>query len=224
MIPRFGFGVYTLTEAARYADVHPSTARTWFKGRSDQSGRGPVLKSDYDLVDDDFAVSFLDLVDLHVAGRFRKEGVRMLVVRQAYNELAKELRTKHPFAHSRLYTDGKSVIAAAADRVDDAVLYDVVSKQMFFPQLKDHLSRIDYSIQSYLAERWRIAEGVVLDPRRGFGKPVLANTGVSALVVARQYFANAGNAGLVADLFGIGESDVRNAVDFNKSFLHSTAA
>ena len=58
-----GEGTYTLAEVSRFTEVHPSTVRTWFKGRPDGTGRGSVFRSDYPPVGSDYAVSFLDMID-----------------------------------------------------------------------------------------------------------------------------------------------------------------
>ena len=216
--PQLGLGAYSLSEVSRLADLPPSTARSWFLGRSDGSGRGPVLHGDFGRVDTAFAVSFLDLIDAMVVGRFRKSGVMMSTIREAYAILSRELEAVHPFAHSKLRTDGKAILLEEADRLGNRWLFDVVTKQMIFEYLHDGLERIDYSALTKLAERFRISEGIVLDPKVGFGKPVIENTATHAGLIARQYNANDHDAALVADLYEISESDVINAVCFGEVY------
>jgi hypothetical protein len=43
-------------------------------------------------------------------------------------------------------------------------------------------------------------------------------------VVANQYYANCENPGLTADLYGISEKDVANAVTFENTYRHRDAA
>ena len=223
-VPSLGQGVYSLSEVARYADLNPLTARAWFKGRSDGVGRGPVFRSDYSAVNEDFAVSFLDLVDACVAGRFRRAGVKLSIVREAYRLLTDDLKTPHPFAHDLLYTDGRTIIVGVANRVNNPLLYDAISKQILFDDIGSILSRVDYREADHLAWRWRIAEGVEIDPTVSFGKPVVHDTGIETWVVSRQYFANNRNSALVADLFGIREDDVENAVEFERNHGFKSAA
>jgi hypothetical protein len=157
-----GQGVYSLSEVARYADLNPSTMRAWFKGRSDGVGRGPVFRSDYSAVNKDFAVSFLDLVDACVAGRFRRAGVKLSIVREAYRLLTDDLKTPHPFAHDLLYTDGRAIIVGVANRVNNPLPYDAISKQILFDDIGS-IRQVDYREADHLAWRWRIAEGVEID-------------------------------------------------------------
>jgi hypothetical protein len=94
------------------------------------------------------------------------------------------LSTPHPFAHSTLRTDGKKVIVDVAGKVDERVLYNAITKQLLFSQLRDVLDLIEYEDSNGLAYLWRIAVGVTIDPEVGLGKPVVASTGVHTRVIA----------------------------------------
>jgi len=212
-----GLGIYTLAEVSRLTEVHPSTVRTWFKGRSDRAGSGAVFRSDYQPIGDDYAVSFLDLIDVLVAGQFRfRYKVPMRVVRRAHELLQDDLNTNHPFCHANLHTDGKRIFRSVADRLGEENLSDVVSRQQFFLHIKEKLDHIDYSEITKLAHRWRIANGIVVDPSICMGKPIVEHTGITSYVVASQYYANMKDAALVADLYKLSENDVINAVKFEQ--------
>jgi uncharacterized protein (DUF433 family) len=220
-----GQGVYTVAEVSKLTDLNPTRVRSWFKQRSDRSGRGPVFESDYQSVGGDYAVSFLDLVDVLVAGTLRDRfNVPMRVVRRAHGVLEAQLGTKHAFCHNDLYTDGKKIFLYAANEVHEEILREIVSRQQFFLYIKEKLDHIDYNEISKLARRWRIAEGVVIDPAICMGKPTVAKTGIATYVVANQYYANHKDSGLVADLYGISEKDVANAVTFENRYRHRDAA
>lgn len=219
-----GRGLYKLSEVARYTGLPASTVRSWFKQRPDGAGRGPLFEADHQSIGGDCAVSFLNLIDAHVAGFFRAEGVGSVIIRRAYEVLRRDLNTPHPFAHAELCTDGRRIIRHTADTVGDAQLTDVISKQHWFSQMRDQLRRFDYDQLTKLAARWRIAEGIVIDPTISFGKPVVDSTGITTFVLANQYEANQRNAGLVADLFGVSEQDILNAVNFEAQFGARRAA
>jgi len=214
-----GKGVYTLAEVSRLTELHPSTVRAWFKYRSDSVGYGPIFQSDYQSVGGDYAVSFLDLIDVLIAGQFRgRHKVPMRIVRRAHELLQEELDTKHPFCHSDLYTDGKRIFLLAADKLNEDKLSDVISHQQFFLHIKEKLGHIDYHEITKLASRWRIANGIVVDPSISMGKPTIENTGITTYVIANQYYANMKNSGLVADLYEVSENDVANAIKFEQKY------
>ena len=217
-------GVYSVVDVARYAQLNASRVRSWLRGRSDGRGRGALLSDTCSGTGIPYAASFLDLIDVMVAGHFRSQGVSMGIVRAAYESLARHLDTQHPFCHSDLYTDGRRVFLWAAEGLADATLHEVVSRQQFFMHVRESLTRVDYSDESRLACRWNIADGVVIDPAVGRGKPVVRHTGVATYVLANQYAANRNDAAFVASLFNTSESDVLNAVEFERRFGGRRAA
>jgi len=223
-LPSLGEGIYPLSEVARYTQASSGTVWSWFKQRADRKGRGAIFHSDYDPVQNDYAVSFLDLIDVWVAVQLRKHGVAMTVLRRSYDVLRSELETKHPFAHSDIYTDGQHVFVWAADQIGDKNLSEVISHQYFFEQIQQMLTHVDYSNETHLAERWRISTGVVIDPSVSLGKPVVVGTGTSTFVMAQSYWANNCDESLVADLFNVTEQDVLNAVRFESEYARPQAA
>jgi len=218
-----GRGAYSLSEVAAYTHLHPSRVRSWFKaGRKQEQ---PPFESDYPVVDGRYAASFFDLIDVLVAGQFRKHGVSMQVVKAAYNRLAQELGVKHAFCHQGLYTNGRDIFYGALDTVPDPHLREVVSGQHFFPVvLQPYLEQIDYSETARLAARWRIAQGVVIDPQFSFGKPTLEGRRVTTYVLAQQYRANDKDEDLVADLFSVSPQEVLNAAAFERDWGRRNAA
>ena len=213
-----GQGVYTLSEVSQFTKVPLATVRSWFKQRPDGKGKGPVFESDYEPVGDDFAVSFLNLIEVHIASFFRDEGVKPKIIRRAHEILQQELHTPHPFAHEDLSTDGARIIREKASGSSDAKYIDAISKQMLIPQFKDGLKSIHYNKATRLARAWGIDTGIVIDPGVSFGKPVIEKTGISTNIVANQYVANGRDAALVARLFKITETGVISAYRFEHSY------
>lgn len=217
---RLGRGVYAIAEAAHLAMISPTTARRWFLGRPD-SPAGPVLRPDYDQVGESVAVSFLDLVDLLVVGRFREQRVSLQTVRKVYHKLKQTLGQVHPFGHRKLLTDGRAVFLETLDNIGDRHLEEILTGQRAFPEvLKRYLREVEYSPDTGIAQRWRISQGIVLDPTRNFGKPTVDAFGICTAGLAAAYSANAENAELVADLYGVTPGAVMDAVRFE----HKTAA
>lgn len=219
-----GHGVYTLAEVARYTQVPAGTIRYWFKGKPAAAGSRSIFQSDYNPVDTDFALSFYDLLDALLAGQLRDFGVPARVIRKSHTALRKLLDTPHPFCHNAIFTDGRRIFHSFIDDLGEDVLAEVVSRQQFFPRIRQVLSGVRYDPYTQLADVWHIDKGVLINPRVSFGKPVIEHTAVTTYVVANQYYANSMDAALVASLFCLKQQDVLNAVSFEKGHGSHRAA
>ncbi len=185
----------------------------------------PVFASDYAGMGMQKAISFLNLVEILVVGQFRSKGVSLQEIRRAYVLLREDLKTNHPFSHKNLYAHSGKVFARVAEENNSTTLYAVVQRQEFSEEvMRGHLQPIDYNRASLQAERWHIAQGVIIDPCISFGSPVVEGKGTTTLVLAKEYWANDENAGLVANLYDVRPDDVQNAVDFESRFGRRRAA
>ncbi len=219
-----GLGSYGIPEASRFAGVHSRTATRWITGSGAQR-QGRLFKTDLPAVGNRHALSFLDLIDLLVVGRFREQGVSFQTVRRVYSKLRETLGTPHPFCHRRLLTDGRTVFMETLDHAGDKHLEEVLSGQRAMPEvLRPYLKNIEYGEETQTAVRWNIATGIVLDPARSFGKPIVAAEGTTTFVLARSYWANGESADLVADLFDVSPQAVRLAVEFEGEFARRRVA
>ncbi|GIK19269.1 MAG: hypothetical protein AMXMBFR77_14420 [Phycisphaerales bacterium] len=219
-----GVGSYGIPEAARFAHVNVRTANRWMTG-SGEGRRDRLFQPDLPPVKGRHAVSFLDLIDLLVVGRFREAGISLQTIRRVYSQLRKSLDTPHPFGHQRLLTDGRTVFMETLDHVGDRLLEEVLTGQRAMPEiLKPYLKQVEYARDTQTATRWNIAHGVVIDPARSFGKPVIAAEGTTTFVLARSYYANDENVDLVADLFDVSPAAVQQAVAFERDYAGGIAA
>lgn len=210
-----GHGIYGIPEASRYTRVHTATIRSWFRA---SGKRQRLFESEYPVVCGRHAISFHDLIDVWVVGALRDAGVSMQRIRQAHRVLENELATKHPFAHLKLFTDGKTILASAAEYMDDDELREIISRQQWFPRsMLPRLKEIEYGSDS-LANRWMLFPNVVIDPTISLGKPVVNGTSTSSFVIARQVQANHNDLELVAGLYGISKQQAEAAVQFERQF------
>lgn len=224
MTPLIGMGAYGVSEAARFARVNVRTTARWISG--DGAGhRGALFRPDLPRVAQKRALSFLDLIDVLVVGRFREHGVSLQKIRRVHARLVELLNTPHPFAHLRFFTDGKDILAEKLNTEGDAQLMEILSGQSAMPAiLRPYLQQIDYATDTGSACRWNIAEGIVIDPNRALGKPVVASEGTTTFVLARAYAANDRDAEMVAGLYGVSPKSVLQAVDFEAEYALRRAA
>jgi uncharacterized protein (DUF433 family) len=211
----FGLGAYGFSEAARLAGLKPNRVREWFRGRKNGDGRDPLFLGDFEPVEGEYVLSFLDLIDVFVAGQLREHGVSLQTLRKVYKYLQAELKTPHPFSRKELLSDGKVVFMRGLDREGQEELTEVLTRQRVFPQiLLPFLQRIDYDQVTILARRWRIADHVVIDPAICFGKPIIEQLGIPTAILAAAYRANDEDEELVGEWYNVSPKDVLVAVEF----------
>jgi uncharacterized protein (DUF433 family) len=213
-----GHGFYNLAEASKLTGLKPSRVREWFRGRLSQPHRTPVFRSEYEPVDGDYAISFLDLIELFVAGQLREHGVSLQTLRRVHARMATDLGTSRPFSRRELLSDGKKVFMRGLDGEGRQELVEVLTRQRVFPEvLLPFLKRVAYDEVTRLARRWQIARLVVLDPTICFGKPIVEAGSVPTAALAAAYDANKGDADLVAGWFNVPADHVLAAVDFERN-------
>lgn len=213
--PQLGLGLYDLQEAARLTRLDPKRVRRWFVSPPSEKNRRPVLTSDYSRVQEDTAISFLNLVDVFVFGNLREHGVSLQTLRKVYARLQRDYKQKHPFAYNRLATDGAEVFLRVADAEGKDQLVEILTKQMVFPEIiEPFLKQLDYDPDTHLARLWRIADGVLLNPGISLGKPVVDGVFVKTEVLADAYHANDKDADAVARWYNVSPDDVMTAVRF----------
>jgi uncharacterized protein (DUF433 family) len=213
-----GHGIYSLPEAARLTRLPSSRVREWFTGRSVEHGGKAVFNSDYDFVGGDRAISFLDLIELFIAGKLREQGVSLQSLRRVRAQLKKDLKTPHPFCRSEVLSDGKKVFVLGLDPGGQKEMIDVLSRQRVFADiLLPFLKRIDYNAITKLASKWSIADNVVIDPMVCLGKPVVEDVCIRTTILASAYEANDRDAEHVADWYGVLPGHVVAAVEFERN-------
>jgi uncharacterized protein (DUF433 family) len=215
-----GRGVYGLSEAATLTHLRPARVREWFCGRSAKKSKPQVFTSDYQSLSEQHAISFLDLIEHFVAGQLREHGVSLQSLRRVRVQLKKDLRTKHPFCRREVLSDGRRVFIMGLDLEGRREMIDVLNRQRVIAEiLLPFLKRIDYDAVSKLARKWSIAEGVVIDPQRCLGKPIVDEIGIKTAILDSAFKANGNNAELVADWYCVLPSHVMAAVDFERSLV-----
>jgi uncharacterized protein (DUF433 family) len=215
-----GHGIYSLPYAAKLTHLKSQRVREWFRGRPDSKSRKSIFQSDYQAVDGHQAISFLDLIELFVAGQLRDRGVSLQTLRKVHDQLKVSLETRHPFCREEILTKSGQVFTLGLDEQGRAEMTEVLSGQRVFPDiLLPFLSRIDYDDATEMAKRWRVADLIVIDPAICFGKSVVEGTGIATSILAASYEANDQDAELVADWFRVHPKHVIAALEFERSLV-----
>jgi uncharacterized protein (DUF433 family) len=213
-----GHGIYNLPEAARLTGLRPQRVREWFDGRPKTQVRKPVFRSDYLSIGGDRAISFYDLIELFVAGQLRDRGVSLQSLRKVHKRLQADLGTRHPFCRQEILTKHGQIFTLGLDEQGRSEMVEVLTRQRVFPDiLLPFLKRIDYDEATAMAQRWCIANLVVIDPAICLGKPIVDGVGIATAILSASYEANDKNAELVADWFRVHTKHVIAAVEFERS-------
>jgi uncharacterized protein (DUF433 family) len=194
--------VYSFTEAARYLRLPLSTVRAWCLGqRYYDAKRAPRrFAAVIDIADvKSKRLSFINLVELFVLAAIRRRyEVGLPQVRQAVAYLKRKFPTPHPLADHEFQTNGVDLFAEKFGELLNLAKDGQVEIGEF---LRAHLKCVrrdpaGIPIKLYLVPRnprlettMREHGAVVIDPRFGFGRPVIDGTGIRTDVVIERFSA-----------------------------------
>lgn len=175
--------MYAIAEAAVYLGVPRSTLRTWVRGhdyrvQNETRTMKPVIKADPSGL-----LSFNNLAEAYVlASLTRRFDLPLQRVRTALNSIG----GTRPLLTTVFRTDGRGIYVEKMGALVDAVRGDQAAMREV---LESSLERVDLD-QQRLPLRlypWRRepneARIIALDPRRAFGKPTVAGSGVQIEVI-----------------------------------------
>lgn len=119
----------------------------------------------------------------------------------------------------KIYTDGKSILAHIARESDTQELIDLIWKQYQFTEivLPTLYECIDFNHYE-VAERWwplGREKGVVVDPARNFGKPIIDRINISVDLILDLYRSGHG-VEAISDWYEIDKEHVELAISFNE--------
>jgi uncharacterized protein (DUF433 family) len=232
--PRFDLGLYSVPEAARLARVPSRTLWNWVRGyRYPRAGRlaraKPVLTPTAH--DGTVTLSFVNLTEVLALSGFRASGVSMQKVRRALAYVGREMEVEHPLAIQRILSDGVDLFWEYQERHrGEVVLVNIVrGGQRIFPEaVMRYLREIEWG-RDTVASRWwpgarEAGRGpIVVDPRRAFGSPVIAGTGIRTEDLFLRFSAGEPLSVLAED-YGLTSEQAEAAVRAEARFLEPLAA
>ncbi|MBK6375753.1 MAG: DUF433 domain-containing protein [Dokdonella sp.] len=210
--------LYSPAEAARFLHLPASTVRAWAFGQGYKSKDGAARRFEpvIETADPDARrLSFVNLVELLVLAAIRKEHeVELKQVRSAIEYLRKKFPSKHPLADNDFQTDGIDLfVEKYGDLLNISHDGQIAMKEIIQQYLK--LVERDASgvpFKLHLPRRANAPEplaAVVIDPKRGFGRPVLDGRGIRTEVVVERFQAGESIASLAED-YGLDPSVIED--------------
>ncbi|MCL2442516.1 MAG: DUF433 domain-containing protein [Treponema sp.] len=219
-----GKGVYTLPTAAKILGINSQKMRRWVNGYTYQKdlehrSSKPIFKTEFKYNSDDVIISFLDLAELLFIKTFIQYGISVQKIKKAAIVASELLKTSHPFAIKKIYTDGKSIFAKIAQEEKDSSLLDLLRRQYQFGNIIEPtlFKCIDFDSNNN-AERWwpqGKKGGVVLDPSRNMGQPILNEYNVRTELIYELY-KNKHSINEISDWYELDKKAIENAINFEK--------
>lgn len=167
--------ILTARETARYLGMPESTLDVWLVER----GREPLVHAVRPEKRGWPRVPFVGVVEAYVLRALRDFGLPMEDIRKAAELVREEFDDPYALAHRRIVTDGVALFVRAADES----FVHARDRQPAIPQiLEAHLKNIEWNAEGN-ATRLHLrdfpqAADVIIDPRFGWGAPVLAESKV----------------------------------------------
>ncbi|OVZ63140.1 hypothetical protein CDO46_12765 [Pigmentiphaga sp. NML030171] len=229
-----GTGMYSLSEAARLIDVPSRQLNRWLFGYHYQKSQGDTRSRSWSpplwtpaLSTQEFdekVIGFHDLLEVRFVHAFVQYGVPLLVVRKCLESAQQIWGVKYPFTTLKFKTDGRTIFGEAIRQAGmDEALVDLRNRQHVFREIISPSLYAGIEYHQDQASRWYPLlkrEGIVLDPSRQFGSPIVEAAGTPTDILHASYMAEGGNEEAIkatAAIYDIQPRLVRSAVRFEES-------
>jgi uncharacterized protein (DUF433 family) len=191
---------YSVAEAAHLAQVPVTTLAHWVAGQP-YSAKGGERRHSPPLIGVHKGrprlLSFSNLVEAFVLADIRRQhGVSFPKLRKALRYVSETMRVSRPLINARFQTDGTDLFV---EKVGSLVNVSQQGQTEIRSALAGRLKRIDWDKQGIAVRLFPLPRAgapaaeqprsIVIDPRRGFGKTVVAGTGIATLVIAERHRA-----------------------------------
>lgn len=220
-----GKGLYSIPDAARILQMRADTVRHWVTGyhfgrKGHKRYSPPMIQLSVINGISEIFLTFQNLIELLFIRLFHREGVSLYTIRAAAEEAQRDFNTDHPFAVEQFDTDGKGIFATLEFKdiegvTKSKVLKDLKLSQMVIDEIaRPYFRNLEYS-ELGVIRYYPLGsdKGIVLDPKRSFGKPIDEASGVSTYVLYQM--ARTGESPHdIAKWYGVSEKAVSNAIEY----------
>jgi uncharacterized protein (DUF433 family) len=196
--------------------VPKSTLRAWVAGRTYPTKKETRRAEAVIRPPEPAYLSFINLVEAHALAAMRREYLLKLdTIRTAVRYVEKQLRVTHPLARQEFKTDGVELFV---EHLGALLNVSREGQRSIREAFGDRLERVEYEagfaarlypwIRPNQKDQPRL---VVIDPRRSFGRPVLASSGVPVEAVKERFQGGESFTDLAED-FGVGVDAIEEAL------------
>jgi uncharacterized protein (DUF433 family) len=217
---------YRAAEAAHMLALPVGTLKAWGFGQDHhlESGRRKQFRPLIDAADSKHRLlSFNNLCELHTLAAIRRHyRITMPAVRAALAYLQKQTSSHRPLLAAELLTNGASLFIQHAGTVIDVSHEGQASLSADLERDLRRVARDARGIAVKLFPVTRAAPSVanqphfvVIDPKLAFGRPILANAGVTTSVIQDRFLAGDSPREMAED-YRVDEADIWEALRFEQ--------
>jgi uncharacterized protein (DUF433 family) len=208
---------YGVSEAAAYLKLPYNTLRYWLTGFKRMP---PVVVP---VQADPVRLSFLNLLECHALAGMRKlYDVKLPKVRTALTQVSEKLGKPHPLVTQVFLTDRRDLFI---EKMGEIINVSRPRRQMGFDFYNMFLERVETgpkgTIKFYpfvVGPNANEPKTIEIDPLVGFGKPIIAGTGISTAIVASRFNARESVTDL-AEEYGCTPKQIEEAIRWERPIL-----
>lgn len=216
--------LFTTPEVARYVRVPASTMRNWIRGYEYPSSQGasrakPIVTSVDPESPSRATVPFIGLAEALVVSGFRQKNLSLQKIRAALRAIDQEVGLPHALANKTLYTAGASILWDYARRAGDEEIAQLVEpstgQKVFTEPVRQYLRLITYDADWWASQIELPAfhpTRVVVDMKRGFGRPILDKHRLAVDEVLARFYESHDSITEIATDLEIGPREVENVI------------
>jgi uncharacterized protein (DUF433 family) len=204
---------YGVPEAAEYLRVPYQTLRYWLTGFRRMQ---PIVR-----MAAPNRLSYMNLLECHMVMAMREvHHLRLPKVRRALSSLNRLFPSRHPFLDRILQTNGVDIVTDELGKLINLSQDGQIEITNF---LTLHLQRIEndpvgvFKFFPFVMSRASSEPKVIMiDPTVGFGKPVIAGTGISTATIAARFNARESVDDLAAE-YGRTNREIEEAIRWEQA-------
>lgn len=213
---------YGLSETAVYLKVPYNTLRYWLTGFGKQA---PIIEP---VLSGPTRLSFLNLLECHALAGMRKiYNLKLPKVRSALRKVSEQFPQPHPLVNQVFLTDRKDLFI---ERMGKTINVSQGHDQLNLDFYLMHLERVEIDSKGLfrffpfvVQPRPSEPKIIEINPLVGFGKPVIAGTGISTAIIASRFNARESMPAL-AEEYGCTPEQIEEAIRWEGALPISAAA
>ena len=215
--------MYSFQEVARLSGLHVNTVRNWFLGYTVEERQvSPLL----DLPPNATSCSFVNLVEVMVAARFRKaERTKYDIVKRAYENAKLLFSLDYPFASDlRLKAVGGHIVHMIKEQGSMQAI-DTPEQYTLPGLVEETMAQLEFELE--LASKWYpVGKNIpiVVDPYISSGVPIIEGRGITVENVEKRFYSGKQSWDFIASDLELSIEVVQEVLRFAPKVFHREEA